>query len=55
MCLQCPQRPEEGAGLIGTQVTNSCVFLRGCWELNPGCLEQQPMFVTTEPFLQPHL
>jgi len=25
----------------------------GCWELNPGPLEEQPVLITTEPSLQP--
>jgi hypothetical protein len=27
----------------------------GCWELNPGSLEEQSMLLTAEPFLQPHV
>jgi hypothetical protein len=26
---------------------------RGCWELNSGPLEEQPLFLSTEPSLQP--
>ena len=25
-----------------------------CWELNPGPLEEQPVFLTSEPSLQSH-
>jgi hypothetical protein len=34
-------------------VTNSCKLPCGCWELNPGPLEEQPVLLTTEPSLQP--
>jgi hypothetical protein len=27
----------------------------GCWELNPGPLEEQPVLLTPEPSLQPHV
>jgi hypothetical protein len=27
----------------------------GCWELNSGPLQEQPVFLTTEPSLQPSL
>ena len=45
----CPQRPEEGAGSPGARVTDSCEPPCGGWELNPGPLEEQPVFLTTEP------
>jgi len=32
---------------------DSCEPPCGCWELNPGPLEEQPVFLTTEPSLQP--
>jgi hypothetical protein len=38
----------------GTGVIDSCELPRGCWELNSGPLEGQPVLLTTEPFLQPH-
>jgi hypothetical protein len=36
-----------------TIVTDDCEWLYGCWELNPGLLEGQPVLFTAEPFLQP--
>jgi hypothetical protein len=35
----------------GTGVTDSCEPPCGCWELNPEPLEEQPVFLTTEPSL----
>lgn len=32
--------------------TDSCEQQYGCWKLNPGPLEEQPVFLTTEPSLQ---
>jgi hypothetical protein len=29
--------------------TDSCQLQRGCWELNPGPLEEEPVLLTTEP------
>ena len=34
-------------------VTDSCKLPSGCWELNPGPLEEQPVLSTAEPPLQP--
>ncbi|ERE77129.1 putative protein RIC1 like protein [Cricetulus griseus] len=31
----------------GTGITNSCELYCGCWELNPGPLEEQPVLLTT--------
>jgi hypothetical protein len=36
-------------------VTDNCDPTCGCWELNQGLLEEQPMLLTTEPTLQPNL
>ena len=43
----------KGVGSPGTRVTNSCELPCGCWELNPGPLQEQQVFLTTEPSLQP--
>ena len=48
----CPQRPEEGIGSPGTEVTDNCKPPCGCWELNSGLLEDQPVLSTAEPSLQ---
>ena len=37
----------------GTGVTDSCELPCGCWELNPGALEEQPVILATELSLQP--
>ena len=34
-------------------IADGCEPLRGCWELNSGPLEEQPVLLTTEPSLQP--
>jgi hypothetical protein len=38
----------------GIIVTDSCISC-GCWELNPGPLEKQPVLLTTELSLQPYI
>ena len=38
-----------------TGVTDSCELPYGCWELNSGPLEEQPVLLTTEPSLQPQI
>ena len=42
------QRPEEGDRSPGTRVMDSCEIPCGCWELNPGLLEEQPVLLTFE-------
>ncbi|XP_050003558.1 adiponectin receptor protein 1 [Alexandromys fortis] len=37
-----------------TGSSDSCELPCGCWELNPGPLEEQSVLLTTEPSLQPH-
>jgi hypothetical protein len=34
-------------------ITDGCEPPRGCWELNLGPLEEQPVLLTAEPSLQP--
>jgi hypothetical protein len=43
----------ENVGLLATGVTESCELWGGCWELNPGPLEKQPVLLTTESSPQP--
>ena len=43
----------EGIRSPGTGVTNSCELPCGCWDLNLGLLEEQPVLLTAEPSLQP--
>ena len=50
--LTCLVRPEGGDRSPGTGVTDSCEPPRGCWELNPGPLEEQPVLLTDELSLQ---
>lgn len=45
-------RPKEAMGSPGTEVTGSCEWSCGCWEINPGPLEKLPMLLTVEPSLQ---
>ena len=35
----------------GNRVTGGCKPSSGCWDLIQGALEEQPMFLTTEPSL----
>ena len=47
-CVRVSDLPRTG-------ITDSCELTGGYWELNPGPLELQPVLLTTEPSLQPHL
>lgn len=38
----CTRRPEEGIKSLETGVTNGCQPPEGCWEPNPGPLQEQP-------------
>jgi hypothetical protein len=49
------QNLEEGVRPPWTGVTDSCELLHGGWELNLDPLQEQPVFLTTEPSLQPNL
>jgi hypothetical protein len=44
-----------GEGFGSTGVTDSCELLCCCWGLDPGPLEEEPMFLNAEPSLQPRL
>lgn len=44
-------RSEEGIVSPETGVTDCCVLPCGCWEWGP--LQDQPLLITAEPFLQP--
>lgn len=48
-----PPRPEEGSRCPGTRGTDCFRPSCGCWESNLGPLEEQTMFSSAEPFLQP--
>ena len=43
----------EGVVAAGTGVTDNCKLPCGCWELNSGPLEEQPMLLTVESSFQP--
>lgn len=53
MCVQGPQRSEEGTRSSRTGVTDGCDLSCGLWELIPGPLQEQESFVTTELSLVP--
>jgi hypothetical protein len=42
----------EGTGSSGT-ISDSCEAPRGCWKLNSGPLQEQPVLLTTKLSLQP--
>lgn len=46
-----PRMPEEDIRCSGTGVADDCELLCGCWESNPGPLEEQPVVLATEPSL----
>jgi hypothetical protein len=49
MRVQCPWRSEEGIRSgVSCELVVSCELPYGCWELNPGPLQEQPMLLTTE-------
>lgn len=52
ICAWYPQRSEEGIESPGT-VPGSFEWPCGCWDLNLGPLEGQPLNSATEPSLQP--
>lgn len=52
LCTTCVQEPAE-ARSPGTGVTDSCKLPHGWWELNPDPLQEQPVLLAPEPFLQP--
>lgn len=51
MCVQCLERPEEGARSSRTGVKDVCKFSCRCWELNPVPLQDQQ--VLSKPSLYP--
>ena len=48
----CMQRPEEGIRSLGTGVTDGCELPCGCWEWNPGPLQEQQLYLIPKPSLQ---
>ena len=47
-----PRRPEEGIRSPRTRHIGASKPLDGCWEPNPGLLQEQSVLLTTEPPLQ---
>lgn len=46
----CLKRPKGGIPFpLELELTNGCDLPFGCWESNPGHLEEQPVSLTTEP------
>lgn len=49
----CLQRSEDHITSSGTGLIDGWGLPCGHWESNPGLLQEQPKFLTVEPFLQP--
>jgi hypothetical protein len=47
----CPWRPEDGIRIPGTGAKDSVIHVVA-WESNPDSLQEQLVFLTTEPPLQ---
>ena len=47
-----PKEAREGTNFPGTGVMDGCEPPHGCWELNPGDQQEQPVLLTVEPSLQ---
>ena len=45
VCLVHTERPEEGVRTPGTGGTDGCELLCGCWEWNPGSLQEQQVIL----------
>jgi hypothetical protein len=48
-----PGKTEESTAFSETGVTDGCELSSTCWELNPGPLQEQQMYLTAMPFIQP--
>lgn len=46
-------RSEQDVRSLRTGIRSGCGPLCGCWKLNSGALEEQPVLLTSEPSLQP--
>ena len=50
LCTTCMSEAKEASKFIrslGTRITDGCELPYGCWELNLGPLEEQPVLLTT--------
>ena len=52
LCNLCAWHLKKALGIPGTGVTDSCETVCGCWESNPGPLQEQ-VILPTESTLQP--
>ncbi|XP_040595934.1 E3 ubiquitin-protein ligase NEDD4 isoform X3 [Mesocricetus auratus] len=50
----CLDKPDDDVGSPGSDDTDGCEPPCGCWELNPGSLEEDHLLLTTEPCLHSH-
>lgn len=48
----CPRMPEGAIGSYRTGVIDGCKPPDGCWELNPGLLQEHLVLLTTESSFQ---
>ena len=53
--MQLLQKPKEGLRFSKTGVADSCELPCGCWELNPGPLQEQQVLFPGAIFLGPSL
>lgn len=51
--VQCLWEPEEGARYPGTGLTDGCERPCESWESNFALMQEQPLFLSAEPTLQP--
>jgi hypothetical protein len=54
-CVQGLRRPEESIGSSGTGAIDVGESPCGCWELNPGPLEEQSVLLSADSSLQPSI
>lgn len=47
-CLQAQGSPKRVLDSLGTRVTHSCELPSGCWEPNPGHVQEQLVLGITE-------
>lgn len=55
MHIWCPCRTEEGIMSLGTRIMAGCESAFERWKMNPVPLQEQKVFIATEPSLQPPL
>jgi hypothetical protein len=51
----CPERPDQGLKSPVIALTGCSELPRACWERNTGTLQEQQVFLITEPSLQTRL